>query len=586
MRWTGILALAIGWIAASCPAPAQDLVFSRTLVEDRSGTLTLGDVIGQAGTKIGPDWNVRSTNWIYWIRVSVHAPAHGGKVVLFIRPSYLNEVRLFEPDAGSPSGWRTRVTGNVYPFSGRDRSAVSLGFVVNVPAPEQTYYLRVKTRSRVSLQVEGLEPGQADRKDHQRDLLEVFFITSMGFLLIWAIHAFHLDRQPVVGWFAVHQAAYTLFGVAATGYMAPLNPAKFPHLVDWINATLYLGINFTCAMFCCALFGRYDPPPLVRRVLDLLPWVFPVLLAALAAGYDSLAVNISAAILKLSLVFFFFAALSLRREHVPSRRVLQAFFFTILVYNLLFWYATRFTELEWSYNLRAIHALVFDGLVFGALFAWVLHSSSRQALSEANQAATQLLLVQKRFELEQELKKQLEIQARTDDLTGLCNRRHFFEQAEKELARSIRYGRSLVLMVIDIDHFKQVNDAWGHEAGDMVLQSVSKLIHAALRSNDILARYGGEEFAVLLPETGEDAALSVAERICCTVAGTGIPLAAPEKVRVSVSIGLAGMDENNRSVNALISEADRAMYRAKESGRNCARLSEKIRPSKTGPQHV
>jgi hypothetical protein len=176
--------------------------------------------------------------------------------------------------------------------------------VVNVPAPEQTYYLRVKTRSRVSLQVDGLEPGQADRKDHQRDLLEVFFITSMGFLLIWAIHAFHLDRQPVVGWFAVHQAAYTLFGVAATGYMAPLNPTKFPHLVDWINATLYLTINFTCAMFCRALFGRYDPPPLVRRVLDLLPWVFPVLLAALAAGYDSLAVNISAAILKLSLVFF------------------------------------------------------------------------------------------------------------------------------------------------------------------------------------------------------------------------------------------------------------------------------------------
>jgi diguanylate cyclase (GGDEF)-like protein len=236
--------------------------------------------------------------------------------------------------------------------------------------------------------------------------------------------------------------------------------------------------------------------------------------------------------------------------------------------------------------LRAIHALVFDGLVFGALFAWVLHSSSRQALSEANQAATQLLLVQKRFELEQELKKQLEIQARTDHLTGLCNRRHFFEQAEKELARSIRYGRSLVLMVIDIDHFKQVNDAWGHEAGDMVLQSVSKLIHAALRSNDILARYGGEEFAVLLPETGEDAALSVAERICCTVAGTGIPLAASEKVRVSVSIGLAGMDENNRSVNALISEADRAMYCAKESGHNCARLSEKIRPSETGPQRV
>lgn len=568
-----ILILTIGIIAASRPAAAQDLVFSRSLIEDPSGTLTVGDVLPRAGIEIGPDWKVGSTDWVYWVRLRVHAPAHGSKVVLFIRPSYLNEVRLFEPDASSPSGWKTRVTGNVYPFASRDRARMSLGFVVNVSTPEETCYLRIKTRSALSLQVEGLEPEEADRKDHQRDLLEVFFVTSMGFLLIWAIHTYLLDRQPVVGWFVFHQATYTLFGIAATGYLAPLNPSRFPHLVDWANAILYLAINFTCALFCRELFKAYDPPPLIQRVLDLLPWAFPLLIGVLAAGYDALAININAAIIKLSLLFFLVTAFLLRRERVPPRRVLQTFFFVILLYNLLFWYAARFTELSRNFNLTAIHALVFDGLIFGTLFAWILHANSRQVLREGAESATQLLLVQKKFELEQELKKQMELQAQTDHLTGLCNRRHFFELAESELNRSIRYDRPLVLLVIDIDHFKQINDAWGHAAGDMVLQRVSELIHESLRSSDILARYGGEEFAVLLPETVETEALTVAERICSTVANGVIALPAPERVYVSVSIGLAGVRECTKSLNALIGNADRAMYRAKQAGRNCIRLS-------------
>lgn len=569
----GILILIVGFISASRQVAAQDLVISRTLVEDPSGTLTIGDVLSRTGIEIGPDWNVGSSDWIYWVRLRVHAPKHGSKIVLFIRPSYLNEVRLFEPDSSSPSGWKTRVTGNLFPYADRDRASTSLGFVVNASAPEQTCYLRIKTRSPMSLQIQGLEPEQAGRKDHQRDLLEVFFVTSMGFLFIWAILNYFLDRQPVVGCFALHQATYAFFGLAATGYLAPLNPSRFPHLVDWANAILYLAINCTCALFCRALFMAYDPPELIQRVLDLLPWTFPLLLGTLAAGYDSLAVNVNAIIIKLSLLFFLVTAFLLRREHVPSRRVLRTFFSVILLYNLLFWYAARFTELSRIFNLTAIQALVFDGLIFGTLFAWVLHAKSRQVLREANESAMQLLLVQERFELEQELKKELEVQAQTDHLTGLYNRRRFFELAEGELNRSIRYGRPFALLIIDIDHFKQINDAWGHAAGDVVLQRVSKLIRESLRTNDILARYGGEEFAALLPETAETEALSVAQRICSTVANAVIVLPTPENVHVSISIGLAGAGERSDSLSALIGEADRAMYRAKQAGRNCACLS-------------
>lgn len=570
-----ILILAAEFVVSWHPAAARNLVISRELIEDPSGKLTIGDVLPRAGTEMGPDWKVGSTDWVYWVRLRVHAPANGSKVVLFILPSYLNEVRLFEPNASHPSGWRTRVTGNVYPFADRDRASASLGFVINVSAPEETYYLRIKTRSPLSLQVQGLEPEEAAREDHQRDLLEVFFVTSMGFLFLWALHTYFLYRQPVMGWFALHLATYTLFGIAATGYLAPLNPPRSPHFADWANAILYLTINFTCALLCRALLKAYDPAPPIQRVLDLLPWAFPILLGTLVAGYDALAINVNAALIKLSLLFFLITAFFLRREHVPSRRLLQAFFSVIFLYNLLFWYAARvrLTSLSRDFNLNAIQALVFDGFIFGALFAWVLHASSRQVIREGNESAMQLLLVQKQFELEQELKKQLEVQAQMDHLTGIYNRRRFLELAESEFNRSIRYGRPLVFLMIDVDHFKQFNDTWGHGAGDLVLQRVSQLICESLRSNDIFARYGGEEFAVLLPETAEAEALTVGQRICTTVANAVIAVPATEGVHVTVSIGLAGTGERWKSLNALIGEADRAMYCAKQAGRNCTCLS-------------
>jgi hypothetical protein len=179
------------------------------------------------------------------MRLQVHAPAHGTKVVLYILPTYLSEVRLYERDSSDPTGWKTRVTGSHYAFSQRDRATTSLSFLVDVPGPQATFYLCLKTKTAFVIRVEAMEPEEADRRDHQRDLLEMFFATSMMFLLLWAMHSYFLDRQRVTVLFAVFQAVFTLFGIVAMGYLAPLNPASFPALVPWIDAILYLSINFT-----------------------------------------------------------------------------------------------------------------------------------------------------------------------------------------------------------------------------------------------------------------------------------------------------------------------------------------------------
>lgn len=155
----------------------------------------------------------------------------------------------------------------------------------------------------------------------------------------------------------------------------------------------------------------------------------------------------------------------------------------------------------------------------------------------------------------------------TDPLTELMNRRQFFEVSKIELERTRRYHRTLSVMMIDIDHFKHINDAHGHEAGDFALQEVARRIKHSVRAVDIVARYGGEEFIVLMPETTLQEARQVAERARKSVSEDPIENHSIE-VRVTLSIGIAEMAEQISDIDTIIRYADQALYAAKAAGRN------------------
>lgn len=164
--------------------------------------------------------------------------------------------------------------------------------------------------------------------------------------------------------------------------------------------------------------------------------------------------------------------------------------------------------------------------------------------------------------------KVLEHQAQTDPLTQVPNRGRFVEIANQELARCRRYGHPLSLWMLDIDHFKAVNDTFGHHAGDIALQSLMVTSREALRDWDILGRMGGEEFAVLLPETDATQSLQVAERLRMAVAATDILIEDGTVVRLTVSIGIATANDSDITVDTLLARADKALYEAKRSGRD------------------
>jgi len=177
-----------------------------------------------------------------------------------------------------------------------------------------------------------------------------------------------------------------------------------------------------------------------------------------------------------------------------------------------------------------------------------------------------------------EMQRKLEEQSITDALTSLKNRRFFDERLHEEFRRAQRYGDYLSLIMIDLDHFKQVNDRFGHPAGDTVLREAAALIRASIRDPDICTRYGGEEFAVILPKTHMSGALAVAERIWRAlgakeyVLGTGAPGAdapAPQTIQITASLGLAFYPSKDITTGELLLRfSDEALYQAKRAGRN------------------
>jgi diguanylate cyclase (GGDEF)-like protein len=166
----------------------------------------------------------------------------------------------------------------------------------------------------------------------------------------------------------------------------------------------------------------------------------------------------------------------------------------------------------------------------------------------------------------------LQYESVTDHLIGIHNRRYLDRRTDEEISRARRYDMQLSLLLLDIDHFKIVNDNYGHQIGDRVLMSLGQLLFREVRDTDIVARYGGEEIAVLAPHTSVSSAIELAERLRRSVEKSSmVPANEYEKrqaITITVSIGVAGLDKQTVDHQSLIHRADKALYGAKQQGRN------------------
>ena len=195
-------------------------------------------------------------------------------------------------------------------------------------------------------------------------------------------------------------------------------------------------------------------------------------------------------------------------------------------------------------------------------FLWALLSANQMRWLDEPVIMVAINDISARKLMEEELHRL----ATTDSLTGILNRRQFLAMGEQELRKVCRYHGPLSLIIYDVDHFKKVNDTYGHQTGDKVLKEITRAVSLQLRNSDIFGRVGGEEFGIILPETAVSEALHVAERIRFSIENLEIAIS-DRTLKITASFGVAGQLEDY-SLDTIYNRADDALYQAKEYGRN------------------
>jgi diguanylate cyclase (GGDEF)-like protein len=322
-----------------------------------------------------------------------------------------------------------------------------------------------------------------------------------------------------------------------------------PPLPTFVLSNLLLGAN---AVLLLRGALRYTPAP-APWLLDLRLWGVLVLAAALPHPALRIAMLLAA------------IAFLLRQAPRNGRAILCVLFGIDAASHLLATAAGPAGGATLGYLLGGALSI----LIIAAQFR-IESDNARNALQAwAEALEVESLQLEKTIE---ERNRALHEIATTDFLTGIANRRQFLARAELEIERARRYGHKLSLLMIDIDHFKAINDGFGHPTGDLAIVAVGRHCATACRRSDLAGRLGGEEFAVLLPSTGMAEAQVVAERLragaqALQVAHEGRP------VPLRLSIGIACLEAGDGGPDTLLARADQALYAAKNAGRDCVRYA-------------
>lgn len=399
-----LMLLAMGTVAHAAGAGADHIV-ERAVLEDAGGALSIDQVVDRAFAPSGPILARGYTDSVHWLRLKVRH-AGSGPLVLRIRPTFLDEVALYEPDPDHPGSWTRKVTGDRVPFMERDRAAVTLGFVIRPAAPETTYYLRLATTSTSLLHVEALEPKVADLRDLRIHISEIVCLGFLLWVLLWTTNDYMLRRDRVVGWFAVNQFFFMSYNALVMGYGALVFPNAPAGFVDELLSVVIIATPLFSLLTNRILIKQFDPRPIAKVVFDALILVDLIAVGLLAAGFTADALRLNAFVVLLVAPALLLFAFSTRREALPGRRTLK------VAYGVQF--ATLMMTMAplvglipattWNLDANVIHGLLSDLPMFV-----LLQLRSRKARRSGVEAQINLDLT--RSQLEQE-RRQFDMQNR------------------------------------------------------------------------------------------------------------------------------------------------------------------------------
>ena len=333
------------------------------------------------------------------------------------------------------------------------------------------------------------------------------------------------------------------------------------------------------ALLLVGLLSYNRPPDSIARRTDprnWLAWIAAFVIADLAVAWLAYSPIAGALMVRLSLEggalvlsVLNVAVLMLRRIRTPLMVVYGISVTSFALSSLAFILGRPWNHMWWLAHV--IFAGGFFLLSYGVVQAFHTTRSFATIYSQAELMARLAEATARTESALQELQRtndKLKHMADTDPLTGAANRRQFMERIEVEIGRALHGGAPFSLLALDLDHFKTINDAYGHQAGDEVLREFVQKCLDAIRPHDGVARVGGEEFMVLLPQSGLDAALAIGERIRSVIAGSTFEAGSGRRGEVTVSIGASQFGRDGNTMDMILRVADERLYCAKHLGRN------------------
>jgi diguanylate cyclase (GGDEF)-like protein/hemerythrin-like metal-binding protein len=497
-----------------------------------------------------------------WLRIPVSNPAAVPLTrQLRIENAWLDEIEIHFVRDGRPAA-QFRL-GDSRPHRERPSRGRFFGVEHDFAPGLTEIFVRVDTPDPLVLPVFLLDDAQDIERRSVAYYTYGFIYGYLVALLAYnlAVYAGSRDRRYLhyavfVGSFLLMNAAYTGHGFA---YLWPNQPG----VQRWIIPILMVAFGATGLAFARAFLDTPAVLPRATRVLQAATGLFVLALAAaVAMGKNQLAALIVAFVF---VIFFSAAMLGLAIAAFGARVPFAGYFLVASTASMIGTVITALSVWGWiAHEYWRFRAVEVGMLIDATLLAVALGSRFRSLQVEkaiADYARSELTDANVKLS---ETLREVERLASTDRLTGLWNRLHLESVATAEMARAMRYKHPTSLLLFDADHFKRINDTYGHHAGDEVLVELAHLARAHLRESDVVTRWGGEEFLVLMPSTSLADATSAAEKLRKTVDEHVFP----RVPHVTVSIGVAEWRRDEEGLEAWIARTDRALYRAKAAGRN------------------
>jgi diguanylate cyclase (GGDEF)-like protein len=548
-----LLGVLFGALASAAPLSAaldsaSAIGLSTRFLQENQSRLSLAEATvayqaGQFTPGTSPVLNFGIGAKPVWIHFEVDNPTPVPvRKRLSVEIAWLDRIELYirNPD-GSLT---THHVGDRQPYA--ERPVASRYFVFDhvFEAGASEIFVRVETPDPMVVPIYLLDPeASQDRQMHQAFSYGIVYGFLLALMAYNAILYLSL-RSTRYLYYALYLALFVAMNVAYTGHgYAWLWPESLAWQ-QWSNPILMFlygtgGLAFAIRFLDLRVFF-----PRARKAVIAFCALFGALLVA-AFLLDSQKLALLAAFtfaILFTVIMLFLGIISVRAGQKPARYFLVA----------------------------ALAAMV--GALLTALSTWgfIPHNSWTFRAVEIGMLIDATLLALAlgyQFRVGQEERLRAERLAQLDPLTGLNNRRAFYDKTSALWSQAVRHGHATAVMLLDIDRFKQINDVHGHAHGDEVLKAVTGVLKASIRAEDVLARWGGEEFIVFLPETGREEGMALAERLRTAIAALRVPAEAGDIV-LTASFGIAQMEGHHTTLDALIASADECLYQAKQQGRN------------------